>query len=230
MYNHIGHLAEGQHALAKSLFLGGVTRRFPELRFAFLEGGVAWAAALYADLVGHWEKRNRDAMAHLDPAGIDRALLMELVAAHAPQGRARPCASAPSARRTEDPAMLDEFAACGIERGRGHRRPLRRAVLLRLRGRRPDDAHGASTPRLNPFGARLNAMFGSDIAHWDVPDMTEVLVRGVGDGRPRLIDDDDFRDFIFTNPVRFFTGANPDFFEGTVVAEAVRDLATPPAG
>jgi hypothetical protein len=25
-------------------FLGGVTRRFPELRFAFLEGGVGWAS------------------------------------------------------------------------------------------------------------------------------------------------------------------------------------------
>ena len=28
---------------------------------------------------------------------------------------------------------------------------------------------------INPFGARLHAMMGSDIAHWDVPDMTEVL-------------------------------------------------------
>ena len=42
MYNHLGHLAEGQHALAKSLFMGGVTRRFPELPFAFLEGGGSW--------------------------------------------------------------------------------------------------------------------------------------------------------------------------------------------
>ena len=30
VYNHLGSLAEGQHSLAKSLFLGGVTRRFPE--------------------------------------------------------------------------------------------------------------------------------------------------------------------------------------------------------
>ena len=70
-------MAEG-HALAKSLFFGGVTRRFPELSFAFLEGGVAWAATLYADIIGHWEKRNRHAMAHLDPSGIDKALLMDL--------------------------------------------------------------------------------------------------------------------------------------------------------
>jgi predicted TIM-barrel fold metal-dependent hydrolase len=40
-YNHIGHFAAAGHATAKAIFLGGVTRRFPELRFAFLEGGVA---------------------------------------------------------------------------------------------------------------------------------------------------------------------------------------------
>ena len=56
--NHLSMLAEGQQSLAKSLFLGGVTRRFPDMNFAFLEGGVAWAAALYCDIIGHWEKRN----------------------------------------------------------------------------------------------------------------------------------------------------------------------------
>ena len=43
------------------------------MNFAFLEGGVAWAAALYSDIVGHWEKRNLAALrANLDPALIDR--------------------------------------------------------------------------------------------------------------------------------------------------------------
>ena len=32
--------------------LGGVSKRFPTLNFGFLEGGVAWAADLYAGLVG----------------------------------------------------------------------------------------------------------------------------------------------------------------------------------
>ena len=31
----------------------------------------------------------------------------------------------------------------------------------------------AFNERVNPFGARLRAMFGSDISHWDVPDMAE---------------------------------------------------------
>jgi|SRR5579875_173600 len=38
MYNHIGHFAAANEALCKALFFGGVTRRFPSLRFGFLEG------------------------------------------------------------------------------------------------------------------------------------------------------------------------------------------------
>src|SRR5207245_10347611 len=57
-YNLIGHFAVANEAVCKALFLGGVTRRFPQLKFAFLEGGVGWACQLYADLIGHWEKRN----------------------------------------------------------------------------------------------------------------------------------------------------------------------------
>jgi predicted TIM-barrel fold metal-dependent hydrolase len=43
VYNHIGHFASANEAVCKSLFLGGVTRRFPQLKFLFLEGGVGWA-------------------------------------------------------------------------------------------------------------------------------------------------------------------------------------------
>ena len=32
-------------AVCKALFMGGVTRRFPALKFAFLEGGVGWGRA-----------------------------------------------------------------------------------------------------------------------------------------------------------------------------------------
>ena len=57
----------------------GVTRRFPDLRCGFLEGGAAWATALYARLVEHWKKRNYDSMQRLNPARIDAALLGGLV-------------------------------------------------------------------------------------------------------------------------------------------------------
>src|SRR5262245_26891855 len=76
-YNHIGHFASAGHAVAKALFFGGVTRRFPALNFAFLEGGVGWACMLYADLIGHWEKRNRQAIESTNPSKLDRGALLE---------------------------------------------------------------------------------------------------------------------------------------------------------
>jgi predicted TIM-barrel fold metal-dependent hydrolase len=219
MYNHIGHLAEGQHALCKSLFLGGVTRRFPTLNFAFLEGGVAWAATLFSDLIGHWEKRNRNALAHLDPAAIDKALFFDLMAKY---GGALTAGSEPMrvSRPAEDPALLDEFAACGIER----REDIADLFVPRFFfGCEADDPMNSSafSTKVNPFGARLSAMFGSDVAHWDVPDMSEVLQEAWEMVDHGWIEETDFRDFVFANPVRFFTGANPSFFAGTVVGDAV---------
>src|SRR5205814_778368 len=78
-YNHIGHFADAGHAAAKGIFLGGVTRRFPELRFAFLEGGVGWGAQLFGDLMEHWERRNIKALDNMRPDKLDRKLLNELV-------------------------------------------------------------------------------------------------------------------------------------------------------
>jgi predicted TIM-barrel fold metal-dependent hydrolase len=71
VYNHIGHFAAAGEAVCKSLFLGGVTRRFPALKFAFLEGGVGWACMLYSDLISHWKKRNLKALDNTNPANLD---------------------------------------------------------------------------------------------------------------------------------------------------------------
>ena len=42
-----------------------------------------------------------------------------------------------------------------------------------------------------------------------------------------LISDEDFREFVFTNPLRFWAEGRPDFFKGTVLeseaADALRD-------
>jgi hypothetical protein len=39
-----------------------------------------------------------------------------------------------------------------------------------------------------------------------------------------LIGENDFRDFVFANPVRLWTSMNPDFFKGTVVEPAVGEF------
>ena len=80
------------------------------------------------------------------------------------------------------------------------------------------------------MGARLNAIFSSDIGHFDVPDMTEVVPEAYELVEHGLITDDDFRDFMFANAVRFWGEVNPDFFKGTVVEkQAAGVLAQPGA-
>ena len=60
----------------------------------------------------------------------------------------------------------------------------------------------------NPFSAQLHALFGSDVGHFDVQDMAGVLHEAhelVDDG---LMNADNFRDFVFANPVRFWAESN----------------------
>jgi hypothetical protein len=82
----------------------------------------------------------------------------------------------------------------------------------------------AFNDKVNPFGARLNAIFSSDISHWDVPDMAEVVEEAYELVEKGLITEGDFRDFVFANPVSFFTGMNPDFFKGTVIEDSVKEV------
>src|SRR3984957_15176473 len=78
VYNHIGNFAAAGELTARSLLMGGVPLRFPGLRFAFQEGGTAWACNLYSDVIGHWEKRNAEAVRRYDPNELDRGLLTSL--------------------------------------------------------------------------------------------------------------------------------------------------------
>ena len=60
------------------------------MNFAFLEGGVTWAAALFSDIVGHWDKRNLDALrAHLgDEEILELTYIAALYLQHAVMSRA----------------------------------------------------------------------------------------------------------------------------------------------
>lgn len=217
--NHLSMLAAGQQALATSLFLGGVTRRFPSMRFAFLEGGVTWAVQLYSDLIGHWEKRNVAALrANLDPSLVDRELLGRMIARYAPG--APPVSGGLVSRPPEPEDMLDEWAACGIERAEDIQGLFVDPFFF---GCEADDplTSTAFNRKVNPFGVELHAMLGSDIGHWDVPDMTEVLEEAWEMVDNGWIDEAAFEKFVFANPVDFYTATNAAFFKGTVVESAV---------
>ena len=224
-YNHIGHFASAGEAVCKALLIGGVTRRFPSLKFAFLEGGVGWACQLYADLIGHWKKRNYKALAEVNPANLDRALLHRLMEQYAGPEAAHKLNEWQSVSEGEEAAaawagrgreVIDDYAACGIERPEDFAHLFAANFYFGCEADDPINAWAFNT-RVNPYGARIKPLFGSDIGHFDVPDMRDVLAEAhelVDDG---IIPSDEFRDFVFTYPVEFWTGINPDFFKGTAV-------------
>jgi predicted TIM-barrel fold metal-dependent hydrolase len=228
MYNHIGHFASASEALAKSLFFGGVTRRFPELRVGFLEGGAAWAASLYADLVGHWEKRNGRAVQNYNPDLIDADLLHALYREYGGEeitsrlgdiksvlGGALGVANN-SRQQSRDPKALDDFALAGIESPADIRD---RFVPNFYFGSEADDptVAYAFNRKVNPLGVELNAFWASDSGHWDVPDLTLALADTWHLVETGVISEQNFRDLTFTHPHRFFAGTNPNFFAGTAV-------------
>jgi predicted TIM-barrel fold metal-dependent hydrolase len=234
VYNHVGHFASASEAVCKALFLGGVTRRFPGVKFAFLEGGVGWACQLYADLLEHWEKRNLKGLEEVDPRNLDRKLLLALaeqygsesMVAALHQGQGLLDAEASSATGGID--NLDDFAACQITRAED----LRDLFVTNFYfGCEADDRMNAWAfhRECNPLGARINTLFGSDIGHFDVPNMAHVVPEAYEFVEDGLISADDFRDFMFTNPVRFWGEANPQFFHGTVVEKEAAAVLAPAA-
>ena len=210
------------------MFLGGVTRRFPELNFAFLEGGVAWACLLYADLIGHWEIRNRAALAFTDPANLDSAVMLELAEAYGGTEmldaiKARGLSSRNGPDTTGHIDDLDDYSACRIEKAEDIKTLFIDPFYF---GCEADDSTNAWAfdHKNNAFGARLNTLFGSDIGHFDVQDMAGVLPEAYELVEDEKITDEDFRAFVFDNPVRFWGENNPDFFAGTAVADAAHAL------
>jgi predicted TIM-barrel fold metal-dependent hydrolase len=233
-YNHIGHFASAGHAVAKALFFGGVTRRFPDLNFAFLEGGVGWACMLYADLIGHWEKRNRQAIESTNPSKLDVGRLLQFAEKYGSAAvidavrRGEGLEGDSNSRLTGGVEDLDDYFRCKI----GAKSDIKDLFIPRFYfGCEADDPTNAwaFNRKANPMGAKLNALFSSDIGHFDVPDMTDVVPEAYELVEHGLMTDDDFRDFMFTNAVRFWGEVNPDFFKGTVVEKAAAEVLAQPA-
>jgi predicted TIM-barrel fold metal-dependent hydrolase len=233
-YNHIGHFASAGHAVAKALFFGGVTRRFPDLNFAFLEGGVGWACMLYADLIGHWEKRNRQALESTNPSKLDVGRLLQFAEKYGSPAVADAVRRREGLEGDSNSTLtggledLDDYFRCQIAK----KSDIKDLFVPRFYfGCEADDPTNAwaFNRKANPMGARLNALFSSDIGHFDVPDMTDVVPEAYELVEHGLISDDDFRDFMFTNAVRFWGEVNPDFFKGTVVEKAAAQVLAQPA-
>lgn len=213
--NHVGSFAAAGEALCRSLLLGGVMTRFPELRFAFLEGGVTWAATLCSDLVGHFEKRHSDVIGHYDPARLDRTMLTELIARYGRdevRARVGKLDNALHMLSEPDDPALDEFGASGLRSPADIRSTFARQCYF---GCEADDPTWALAFAPEYHGTRLGAMFASDLGHWDVPDATLVLPEAWELVENGLVTTDDFRAFAHDNAVALW---GPQLFADTVLA------------
>jgi predicted TIM-barrel fold metal-dependent hydrolase len=214
VYNQIGHFAASAGALAKSLFLGGVTTRFPDLRLALLEGGVAEGVAIYISLVANWQKRGGKAIGRLDPRNIDRELFAQLIVQ-----------SDPSMHRYKPEDLLwasgpkeasDDYRGAEITSVEDIRDRFCTNFFWGCEG--DDPLVGlAFDARVTPLGARVPALLGSDLGHWDVPDFDEPLQEAYELVEHGILTPDQFSEFVFRNPVSFYSSLNPDFFSGTAV-------------
>jgi predicted TIM-barrel fold metal-dependent hydrolase len=230
-YNHVGHFAAANHAACKAMFLGGVTRRFPGLNISFLEGGSGWACMLYGDLLSHWEKRSRQGLEETDPRNLARGVLMEMAEKYGGSEfvaalKERDGWPTPGYEKlTGGVADLDDYAACKISRKEDWHDLYVEPFYFGCEADDPSNIWAFNT-KANPLGARLNAIFSSDVGHFDVPDMTGVLPEAYEMVEDGLATAADFRDFTFANVVRLFGRQSPNFFAGTRVAkEAAAVLA-----
>lgn len=119
---------------------------------------------------------------------------------------------------------LEDFAAAGIEKLADIKT---RWVDSFFFGSESDDrtvAH-AFNDKANPLGVKINAIYSSDVGHWDVPDLTEVLAESHALVDQGAISEADFKAWVFENPHRLYTESNADFFKGTAVESKLKGLA-----
>jgi hypothetical protein len=232
-FSHMGHFATAQELLCRTLLMGGVTRRFPQQRFSFLEGGVAWAAMLFASVISHWEKRNPGAIrTHVNANRFSDAEKVEFQSLINRYGGSILERSGPRVLEQVEDWLWDQpgegspdeddWAAIGCTSKDDF---IDRFVVPFAFGAEADDPLTATAfMRSNPFGARLKVLFSSDMGHFDVPNLLGILGEaheGVDHG---WMTRQDFRDFTFTNAATFLTDMNPNFFTGTKVESAVNEL------
>jgi len=131
---------------------------------------------VYNDLVGHWKARNPQALERVNPANLDRAKLAELIERYG-HPLMREVARGKELELNDvvpAPADLNDYRKCQIETAEEIRDLFVPHFYFGCEAEDPM-IHNAFNTHANAFGARLNAVLGSDIGHWDVAEMAAIL-------------------------------------------------------
>ena len=197
VYNHIGHFAAAGEAMCKSLFLGGVTRRFPDLKFLFLEGGVGWARSAVRRPDGALGKAQPQGAGQLRSAQRrSRAVLPTCY--HRYGGKLLRDAARRAAKSMQfgiapkDPATIDDFVRCGIEQQGGHPRPVRAALSTSAARPTTRLPLPPSTPSAIPFRRAAQRDVRLRYRPFRRPRHDRGHRRGLRDGRGGMITEDGF--------------------------------------
>jgi predicted TIM-barrel fold metal-dependent hydrolase len=223
-YNHMGNFAGAGEATAKSMFFGGVFHRFPALRAAYLEGGISWAVQMLVGLVEHFEKRGPKGLRDLDPKGLDGELYDRLIAENAGPLETTKGWGKTMSNLLDTPDVVNDFEASGVGGTDDICRQITRQCFFGCEADDPLAGLGYDTRRL-PGDAPIRPVFSSDIGHWDVAHMHEVIPEAHEHIEHAWMTADQFRGFVCDNSIRMYTEANPDFFRGTSVAGYAAGLA-----
>ena len=157
-----------------------------------------------------------------DPARLDLSLLRELAEKYGGAEMVAALADGHGISMENGPDTtghledLDDYSRCEIREVDDIRRLFVDRFYFGCEADDPANAWAFSEAH-NPMGAKLKALYGSDIGHFDVPDMLGVLPEAYELVEDELITHDDFADFVFGNAVRLWGETNPDFFAGTSV-------------
>jgi predicted TIM-barrel fold metal-dependent hydrolase len=218
--NHVGQFAASMYPLCKALLFGGVPARFPDLPMTFLECGVSWAMQMLNDVIEHWEKRNIDVIGTMDPELLDRTALAEYMSKYG--GALNDLLASDPFDYIQrlpihggTPDELDEFIHMRVTSRADIAAQFTRSFFF---GCEADD-RGIATAfsPLVPEGRMLNVLFSSDIGHWDVPDMADVVREShelVDDG---ILTPEQWRAAVCDNAIDMYERVNPEFFVGTTV-------------
>ena len=170
-------------------------------------------------------RRNPDALKNIDP-GISTAACSpswSTIRQRFAKARVRCRAGIDGRPAIGLPENPDDFAHCRIRAPKDIRERYVPNFFFGCEAEDPLIAW-AFNSRVNPLGARLNAVLGSDIGHWDVPDMEEIAAEAYELVEQGVLSEQDFRDFTFANPIKLWASLNPDFFKGTAVEKPVSEF------
>ena len=217
IFNRLGG-SNSYPPLALALLLGGVTSRFPRLKFQFAEAGVGWMTILWKSVYELWKKRGIE-MERINPANLDIPKMIELGKKY---GTGKTLAHVNDLKSLGEglvaPEQLNEFDKVKVS----SKQELKEHFTSRFYGgAEADDPSVAWGFHQNAGNATMRMTFGSDIAHWDVADAMEVLPEAYELVEKGWINTDQLKQFLFTNAARLYTDVNPDFFKGTVLEKSV---------